>query len=101
MTRFAENRWPDDHDYIFRCECGNGDYLRIHWDEEDKPGDQWACMWIEQHYRFPAWRKRLSMVWKILRGKDVHYTEVLFDKKVVAAMRSMIEDAEESLHIGK
>lgn len=72
---------------ILPCDCADGDYLRITWDDDPK----WRLLWVETH-RWPRGWKRAKVAWRALRGKPIHVDEVLLDEAKVAELRAFLDE---------
>lgn len=77
-------------EWIFPCDCSNGDYLRMRWDEHDP---DWRFLWIESHalHSRQPWRRRVARAWSALRGRDWQAAEIVLTEETVARVRSVLE----------
>lgn len=88
MSRLKElEKWADHKELIFPCDCANGDYLRITWDEQH--GD-FRYLWIEAWgNRIGPW-KRIKGAWSILRNKSWQHTEIILTEETVVALNDFL-----------
>jgi hypothetical protein len=72
---------------IFPCDCANGDYLRITWEDDDP---EYRYLWIESAYQRHKFRSRVAGAWRVLTGKPHSSTEVLLSEKTVVALHAFL-----------
>jgi hypothetical protein len=77
----------DHEELIFQCCAGDGDYLRITWDEEDP---EWRLLWIEA-YPSPSIRDRIRSAIRTLKGTGTD-NGVLLDKQAVRKLQEFLKD---------
>lgn len=91
MSRLTEieDKWGDNHEeLIFPCDCGDGDYLRITWDEDP----EWRVLWVEAWgHRKGLW-KRIKGAWRILCNQSWQHTEILLTQEVVDGLVAFLEE---------
>jgi hypothetical protein len=88
MTRLTEYG-PEHEELIFPCDCMDGDYLRISWD--DDPEFRW--LWIEGHREIdkPLRRRIAAAVRLVCRRRSPH-TEIVLSALTVRSLRAFLAD---------
>lgn len=87
MSRLAEIEHPDHQELIFPCDCRDGDYLRITWDDDP----EWRCLWIENLHR-PRLRTRIRDAWRTLVGRPTSSGEVILTEESLSALVDFLTD---------
>jgi hypothetical protein len=89
MSHLTElERWPGHDELIFPCDCSDGDYLRLTWDDDDP---EWRFLWVETWSHSPGFWKRLRGAWRIVTGRRWQHSEVVLSSEVVAALSEFLE----------
>lgn len=86
MSHLTEIEDPGHEELIFPCDCHNGDYLRITWDDEDP---KWRYLWLEGVQQ-PQRTRRIRTAWRAIRGKQLDVGEVMLSPVSVAALREFL-----------
>lgn len=86
MSKLEEESSETHHELIFPCNCSNGDYLRITWDEEDS---EWRWLWIEAEHAPTGW-DRIRSAWKALRGQPFRAGEIILTDATVDSLRQFL-----------
>ncbi len=81
----------DGHtELIFPCDCRNGDYLRISWDD-DGEADPFRYLWIEGcHPERAPLRTRLRAAVSLIVGRRVPHTEIMLDDVTTRALTDFL-----------
>jgi hypothetical protein len=80
--------WKQQEDHIFACDCGDGHYLRIRWDNDDT---DFRFLWLEaDSYRYKKLKSRLKDAWKLIIGKPCTVAEVILDDSVCLELRDFL-----------
>jgi hypothetical protein len=87
VSRLTElEEWPSQQELIFPCDCGDGDYLRITWDDIES---DWRALWIEHHQKPRGW-KRFKGMWAILRGRSYIWGEVILTDESIKGLHAFL-----------
>ena len=89
MTKIEEEKFEDHDELIFPCDAGDDHFLRIAWDDNDT---DWRFLWITSEWRPERLRDRIKDAFKILRGKEYCYQEIVLNDVTVASLKKFLED---------
>lgn len=93
MSHLTESeRFPDTHhqELIFPCDCSDGDYLRITWDDDP----EWRYLWIEHNQRVTG-LNRVRFALRALMGRQNTHGEIILSSESVAGLREFLDGAAE------
>lgn len=72
-------------EFIAQCDGGDGEYLRITWDDDP----EWRYLWIEVS-NDKRWRTRLKVAWKVLRGKHPENAAIILNEIAVRNLKKFL-----------
>lgn len=89
MSRLYEDEgWEGAESHIFPCDCSNGDYLRVMWDEDP----DFRMLWVELNNRNNSWKQRIKDIWLILRGKERSWGEIILTDKSIKGLLKILNE---------
>lgn len=77
-------------EFIAQCDAGDGEYLRITWDDDP----EWRYMWIEVT-NDKRWRTRLKVAWKVLRGRHPENAAIILNEIAVRNLTEFLTGQQE------
>jgi hypothetical protein len=90
LVELEERLGPKHAELIYPCDCGDGDYLRITWDDDDP---EWRYLWIESSHLLrgsaPIW-KRIKGAVGLLLGRGYQPTEIVLTEAVAAEIAAFL-----------
>lgn len=80
MARLTELERDDQEEILLACDAIDGDYLRITWDNDDP---DFRYLWLEINEYPLSFRRKIRAIWRIVRGKQHPWGEVILNDKAV------------------
>jgi hypothetical protein len=80
---------------VFPCSCHDFHFMVFEWFPEDKHPD--PELWVQAYLSvggcdWDSWRKRLTVVWRVLRGRETSSYEVVLRREQVMDLRNDLND---------
>lgn len=65
---------------VLLCDASDGDYLQVEFDLEDS---EWRYLEVADVCRPRAWRDRVKMAWKAVRGQEFYGGSVILNQNAI------------------
>lgn len=95
----------DGNELVATCTCGCGDAVHLFLDEIDEDNDIFAYSaylngnwYSDQHGAFRTFTMKCKKIWRIIRNKDHHYSEILMTEQDFATFRDYVNNVWEKTH---
>lgn len=83
---------------IVSCDCGCGDTVKLEFDVDDPFGgpdfffmSYYNSNWYrDQHGAFDAFREKIRKIWRIIRNKDHHYSDIRMSREEFEEFRKYV-----------
>jgi hypothetical protein len=80
--------------HIYRCDCHTHHYLTFSWypeDQRDRTLNLEAYVEVGGDFR-STWKEKIKVAWRVLRGLDSCYAEVILDEFSSVDLRNALND---------